>query len=83
MKTINSRSLFYGIEGLHDFLQFNLQLHKGKTRLIKFGRFATQNRNLQGKGKPETFDFLGFTHICGKTRKGKFVINRHSIGKRM
>ncbi len=65
------------------FLQFNLQLHKGKTRLIEFGRFAAQNRNRQGKGKPETFDFLGFTHICGETRNGKFVINRHSIGKRI
>jgi len=65
------------------FLQFNLQLHKNKTRLIEFGRFAAQNRKRQGKGKPETFDFLGFTHVCGKSRNGKFIINRHSIGKRI
>lgn len=65
------------------FLQFNLQLHKGKTRLIEFGRFAAANRSRQGKGKPETFDFLGFTHICSRTRNGKFIINRHSIGKRI
>ena len=64
-------------------LKFNLDLHEDKTRLIEFGRFATQNRKRQGKGKPETFDFLGFTHICGKTRKGKFGILRHTIAKRM
>jgi RNA-directed DNA polymerase len=65
------------------FSQFSLQLHKGKTRLIEFGRFAVANRKRQGKGKPETFDFLGFTHVCGKSRNGKFIINRHSIGKRI
>ena len=65
------------------FTEFNLELHKDKTRLIEFGRFATQNRQCQGKGKPETFDFLGFTHICGKNRNGKFTVYRHSIGKRI
>lgn len=65
------------------FLQFNLQLHRDKTRLIEFGRFAAANRERQGMGKPETFDFLGFTHVCGKSRNGKFIINRHSIGKRI
>lgn len=65
------------------FLKFNLELHKDKTRLIEFGRFAAQNRKSQGKGKPETFDFLGFTHICGKTENGKFMVLRHSIGKRI
>lgn len=65
------------------FLKFNLELNEGKTRLIEFGRFAAQNRNRQGKGKPETFDFLGFTHICGKTRKGQFTVLRHTIAKRM
>lgn len=63
--------------------KFNLDLHGEKTRLIEFGRFAVQNRMRQGKRKPETFDFLGFTHICGKTRKGKFAILRHTIAKRM
>lgn len=65
------------------FLKFNLELHKDKTRLIEFGRFAAQNRKRQGKGKPETFDFLGFTHICGRTENGKFMVLRHSIGKRI
>jgi group II intron reverse transcriptase/maturase len=65
------------------FRKFNLELHDGKTRLIEFGRFAAQNRKRQGKGKPETFDFLGFTHICGETRNGKFIVLRHTIAKRM
>ena len=65
------------------FLEFNLELHKDKTRLIEFGRFAIENRQRQGKGKPETFDFLGFTHICGRNRNGKFTIYRHSIEKRI
>jgi RNA-directed DNA polymerase len=65
------------------FSKFKLELHEDKTRLIEFGRFAEQNRKDQGKGKPETFDFLGFTHICGKTRKGKYMVLRHTIAKRM
>jgi len=65
------------------FLRFNLELHKDKTRLIEFGRFAAQNRERQGKGKPETFNFLGFTHICGKTKKGKYMVLRHSMAKRV
>jgi group II intron reverse transcriptase/maturase len=65
------------------FSEFNLELHKDKTRLIEFGRFAIENRQRQGKGKPETFDFLGFTHICGKNHNGKFSVYRHSIGKRI
>ena len=63
--------------------KFNLDLHEDKTRLIEFGRFAVQNRKRQGQGKPETFDFLGFTHICGKTRKGKFTVLRYTVAKRM
>ena len=65
------------------FLKFSLELHKGKTRLIEFGRFAAQNRKRHGSGKPETFDFLGFTHICGRTKNGKYTVLRHSIGKRI
>ena len=65
------------------FLKFNLELHKDKTRLIEFGRFAAQNRKRQGKGRPETFDFLGFTHICGETESGKYTVLRHSIGKKI
>jgi group II intron reverse transcriptase/maturase len=63
--------------------QFGLQLHPEKTRLIEFGRFAAQRREQRGEGKPETFDFLGFTHICGTTRKGMFIVKRKSIAKRM
>ncbi len=50
------------------FRKFNLELHPDKTRLLQFGPFAARNRKRRGKGKPETFDFLGFTHICGKRR---------------
>ena len=63
--------------------QFGLKLHPEKTRLIEFGRFARENRRRRGQGKPETFDFLGFTHCCGKTRKGKFMVLRITSGKRM
>lgn len=63
--------------------KFGLTLHPDKTRLIEFGRFAAERRLKQGLGKPETFDFLGFTHYCGKTRNGKFQLQRQSIRKRM
>lgn len=64
--------------------KFGLELHQGKTRLIEFGRFAAANREKRGDGKPETFDFLGFTHICVKTRKGgRFTIRRKTIAKRL
>lgn len=63
--------------------KFGLTLHPEKTRLIEFGRFATERRENRGQGKPDTFDFLGFTHQCGKTRKGWFTIKRQSSGKRM
>jgi group II intron reverse transcriptase/maturase len=64
--------------------KFGLELHSEKTRLIEFGRFAEDNRKRRGEGKPETFDFLGFTHICGKTRKGGwFTIKRQTIKKRL
>ena len=66
------------------FSQFGLELHPEKTRLIEFGRFAASNRGRRGQGKPETFDFLGFTHSCGKTRKtGSFVVLRRTMRKRM
>lgn len=64
--------------------KFGLELHAEKTRLIEFGRFAASNRQERGKGKPETFDFLGFTHICGKNRKtGRFEVRRKTAGKRL
>jgi RNA-directed DNA polymerase len=56
--------------------KFALTLHPDKTRLIAFGRFAAADRERLGLGKPETFDFLGFTHICGKSRQGRFQIQR-------
>lgn len=65
------------------FKAFGLELHGGKTRIIEFGRFAAENRRRRGEGKPETFDFLGFTHICSRTRKGKFAILRLTISKRI
>ena len=60
-----------------------MELHPDKTRLIEFGRYAAANRAARGLGKPETFDFLGFTHLCGKTRKGRFWLRRITIAKRM
>jgi len=56
--------------------KFSLELNAEKTRLIRFGRFAAQQRKERDLGKPETFQFLGFTHICGKTRKGRFMLKR-------
>ncbi len=63
--------------------RFHLELHAEKTRLLEFGRYAAANRERRGAGKPETFDFLGFTHICGKARKGWFVVLRQTMRKRM
>ena len=62
---------------------FELDLHPDKTRLIEFGRFARKNRQHRGLGKPETFDFLGFTHYCEKDRKGRFQLGRKPVAKRM
>jgi RNA-directed DNA polymerase len=63
--------------------KFALTLHPEKTRLIEFGRFAAERRERRGLGKPETFNFLGFTFICDKTRAGKFQIKRKSRRDRM
>jgi len=63
---------------------FGLELHRDKTRLIEFGRFAAANRAQRGEeGRPETFDFLGFTHMCGQTRRGRFQVVRQTMRKRM
>jgi RNA-directed DNA polymerase len=62
---------------------YGLELHPDKTRLIEFGVRATSDRDRQGRGKPETFDFLGFTHICGKTRKGRSTVLRQTARKRV
>jgi group II intron reverse transcriptase/maturase len=63
--------------------QFGLELHPEKTRLIQFGRHAERDRRGRGQGPPETFDFLGLTHICGQTREGKFQVRRRTVAKRM
>jgi len=63
--------------------EFMLSLHPDKTRLIEFGRFAAANRRRRGLGKPETFAFLGFTFICGKSRRGRFLLQRKTRSDRM
>jgi group II intron reverse transcriptase/maturase len=63
--------------------EFGLELHPEKTRLIRFGRFARQQREERGEGEPETFAFLGFTHYCGINGKGTFLLERRTIRKRM
>jgi len=63
--------------------KFDLELHPEKTRLLEFGRYAAERRQRRGEGRPETFNFLGFTHICGKTRNGRFTVIRQTIRKRM
>ncbi len=64
--------------------KFGLELHPDKTRLLEFGPFAAENRKRRGDGKPETFDFLGFTHICGKKRSnGRFTVQRQTVRKRL
>jgi group II intron reverse transcriptase/maturase len=76
-------------ESLREALQarmreYGLELHAEKTRLIEFGRFASENRERRGAGKPETFDFLGFTHICGRKRSnGRFTVKRRTTRKRL
>ena len=63
--------------------EFSLSLHPDKTRLIEFGRLAADRRARRGLGKPETFNFLGFTFICGQSRRGKFLLKRRTRRDRM
>lgn len=63
--------------------KFELELHGDKTRLIRFGRYAAEKQARADEGKPETFNFLGFTHICGRSRSGGFLLMRHSMSKRL
>jgi RNA-directed DNA polymerase len=65
------------------FARFGLELHPDKTRLIEFGRHAAERRRGRGLGKPGTFDFLGFTHICAKSRSGRFWLRRITVSKRV
>ena len=72
------------LSAMHERLsRFHLELNMEKTRLIEFGRKAHQSRKNRGEGSPETFDFLGFTHYCGKTLKGTFVVKRQTARKKM
>jgi RNA-directed DNA polymerase len=81
LRTDAERFLTHLRERLH---KFALELHGDKTRLIEFGRFAADARDRRGQGKPETFNFLGFTHICAQTRKTKsFVVVRKTMRKKM
>ena len=63
--------------------KFGLEIEESKTKIIEFGRFAETNRKKNGDSKPETFEFLGFTHICGKTLKGKFAVQRITSKKKL
>jgi hypothetical protein len=65
------------------FAKYGLTLHPEKTRLIEFGRKALAKSEEADGPKPATFDFLGFTHICKRTRRGKFTIHVHTMGKRL
>jgi hypothetical protein len=65
------------------FRKFELELHPDKTRLIEFGRYAAERRARRGLGAPETFEFLGFTHISGKARSGSYLLLRQTTRKRM
>ena len=65
------------------FQKFNLELHADKTRVIEFGRDAAEARKQRGQGKPQTFNFLGFTHACDRTRKGAFIVLRRTMASRM
>ena len=64
------------------FARFGLALHPDKTRLIEFGRHADRHRRGRGDGKPETFHFLGFTHVCSTTRRGRFTVLRQTMRRR-
>ena len=65
------------------FAKFGLSLHPDKTRLIEFGPYADRNRRGRGQGRPETFNFLGFTHICGRKRSGMFTVLRQTVRRRL
>jgi len=72
------------LEELHQrFAKFDLKLHEDKTRLIEFGRYAERDRKQRGESRPETFDFLGFTHYCGANNKGWFVVKRRTKQKKL
>jgi hypothetical protein len=73
----------FGADLRERFRKFNLELHAEKTRILEFGRFAAERRERRGEGKPETFNFLGFTHACDQTRQGRFTVLRRTMADRM
>jgi hypothetical protein len=73
----------FRIEQRQRLAKFGLELNTDKTRLVRFGRFAVRDRAERGQRRPETFDFLGFTHICAISYKGQFVVKRLTMKKRM
>jgi group II intron reverse transcriptase/maturase len=80
----NAEAVRFWAELIERMRKFSLELHPEKTRLLEFGPFAAENRKKRGEGKPETFNFLGFTHICGKKRSnGRFTVLRQTIRKRL
>lgn len=82
--TIRNSQLIFSRLLTERFRKFRLELNPEKTRLLEFGPFAATNRKRLGQGKPETFNFLGFTHICGKKRSnGMFTVLRQTIRKRL
>lgn len=78
-----AEALRFRLELRERLRRFSLELHPEKTRLIEFGMFASQRRAEHGKGRPESFQFLGFRHICGRTRDGKFLLIRRTAKDRM
>lgn len=72
---------FYGAL-IKRLAKFGLEIVEEKTEIVEFGRFAEENRKRKGQGKPQTFDFLGFTHYCSKSSKGKFRVKRKTSGKK-
>jgi len=78
---LNANGFFAAMQERLD--KFGLTLNAKKTRLIEFGRFAARSRKRRGQAKPETFDFLGFTHCCTTTREGRFRVKRLTVKKRM
>jgi group II intron reverse transcriptase/maturase len=81
---VKSDAVRFWAELMDRMRKFSLELHPEKTRLLEFGPFAGENRKKRGEGKPETFNFLGFTHICGKKRSnGRFTVLRQTIRERL
>jgi hypothetical protein len=77
---VDARKMLAGLT--ERLVKFGLALHQEKTRLIMFGKYAAERRQRLGKGRPETFDFLGFTHYCATSRDGKFIVKRKTQRKR-